>query len=242
VPSRHHNTVDRITAILEEVALEPSGMTLTVLAKLIDAPTSSVQGFVNGLVACGYLVEADRRYLLGPGPYILTLRANRMPARTVDHQDLVVLADRTDCSVLLGVRMGDDVVYVDDVGDSPEVQFVAKARTRRPLLETASGKIVLAEMPEEELLRFLRNSPDRDLVSEFLREVPMIRKTGIAVNPNSTVPGGSAIGARVEDNRGEFVAAVTLVGRSEEIQPRFDELAAILIETTASWNNRRRSD
>jgi len=242
MPARHHNTVDRITAILEEVALEPNGLTLTMLAKLIDAPTSSVQGFVNGLVACGYLLEVDRRYYLGPGPYILTLRANRMPARTVDHQDLVALAGRTDCSVLLGVRMGDDVVYVDEVGDSPEVQFVAKARARRPLLETASGKIVLADMPEADLLRFLRNSPDRDLVTTFLREVPMIRETGIAVNPKSPIAGGSAIGARVEDNQGELVAAVTLVGRTEEIQPRFDELAGILTEATASWNNRRHSN
>lgn len=242
MPARHHKTVDRITAILEGVAAEANGSTLSNIANQIGAPMSSVQGFINGLVACGYLIEVDRRYYLGPGPYILTLRANRMPARSVDHSDLVALARRTDCSVLLGVRVGDHVVYVDEVGDSPEVQFVAKSRARRPLLRTASGKIILADLPESELHQFLRNSADQALVSQFLSELPAIRKTGIAFNPVSPIVGGSAIGARVEDAEGQLVAAVTLVGRTEEIQVRLDELAEILSESTASWTSRRWPD
>lgn len=235
MPSRRHRTVDRITAILEEVAANPDGIGLHRLAGIVDAPKSTVQGFVNGLLAAGYLVEYERRYHLGPGPYVLTLRANRLPARTVRHADLVELAETTGLSVLLGVRVGEHVVYVDEVGESPPVRFIAKSRARRPLLETASGQIMLADMPEPELHRFLRDHPNQPAVAEFLAQLPSIRATGIARNLESPIAGGSAIATRVEDAEGHLLAAVALIGRAEEVRPRFDELAVVLEKARARW-------
>ena len=40
-------------------------------APLIQSPTSSAQGLVNGLVSTGFLIEDERRYRLGPAPYLL---------------------------------------------------------------------------------------------------------------------------------------------------------------------------
>ncbi|MEL5959574.1 helix-turn-helix domain-containing protein [Streptomyces sp. CLV115] len=84
-PARPHRTVERITRILELVASHPGGYTLTEIATKLDDPKSSIQGFVNGLVDTGYLEELDKRYFLGAAPYMLTLRADRMPARNIRH-------------------------------------------------------------------------------------------------------------------------------------------------------------
>lgn len=235
MPPRHHRTVDRITGILEEVASQRDGIGLNRLASVIGAPKSTVQGFVNGLLAAGYLIEADHRYHLGAGPYVLTLRATQLPARTVRHADLLELAEASGLSVLLAVRVGEHVVYVDEVGDSPPVRFIAKSRARRPLLETSSGKVMLADMPEPELHDFLRNHPNQHAVSLFLAEIASIRETGVARNLESPIAGGSAIATRVDDAQGNLLAAVALIGTAEEVRPRFGELEIVLRKAREEW-------
>ena len=71
MPARPHRTVDRVTGILETVSLSPRGVTLAELAVALDAAKSSIQELTNGLLARGYLTEEDRRFHLGPGPFIL---------------------------------------------------------------------------------------------------------------------------------------------------------------------------
>lgn len=238
MPARHHRTVDRIIAIMEEVAANERGINLQKLSTAVGAPKSTVQGFVNGLLATGYLLESQHQYFLGPGPYILTLRANRLPARTMRHDDLEELSKETGLGVLLGVRMGEHVVYIDEVGEDPALRFIAKNRARRPLLETASGKIMLADMPENDLHHFLRNHPNQQAVSAFLRQLPTIRASGIARNPHSPIAGGSAIATRLEDARGDLLAAVTLIGLEDDMRPRFEELEEILVAARRRWAQR----
>ncbi|MCU1513329.1 MAG: IclR family transcriptional regulator, partial [Microbacteriaceae bacterium] len=67
--------VDRVAVILDAVARSRQGLTLTELSKAADAPVSSTQGLVNGLVATGFLEERSRSYILGTAPYLLNLLA-----------------------------------------------------------------------------------------------------------------------------------------------------------------------
>ena len=237
MPARHHRTVDRITQILELVSSRPEGMTLTELTRALDAPKSSVLGFVNGLVATGYLEEIDRRYALGPGPYVLTLRANRGPAGTVTHGDLVALAEESGCSVLFGIRVGGSVVYVDHIGDSARLLYVAQSKRRRPLLETAAGKVLLAEMDDESLYRYLDEHPRRDLVDDYLNNLTSIRDTGIAINPRSPEQITGAIGCRARDRHGRVIGAVVLAAIAD-VTAQQEQLIELLIRTTNSWASR----
>ena len=73
--------IDRVAAILELVARSGAGLTLTAVAKALNAPVSSVHGLLNGLVAVGYLDERDRIYTLGTAPYLLNGIAGRPRSR-----------------------------------------------------------------------------------------------------------------------------------------------------------------
>ncbi|MGW3731282.1 helix-turn-helix domain-containing protein, partial [Streptomyces sp. NPDC000851] len=107
---RPHRTVDRVIGILEAVAMSSRGVTLAELAATMDAAKSSVQELTNGLLARGYLIEDGRRFHLGPGPFILTARANKLAALSLDHQFLADLSKALGCTVLAGVRVGDALV------------------------------------------------------------------------------------------------------------------------------------
>jgi hypothetical protein len=70
----------------------------------------------NGLLARGYLVEEERRFHLGPGPFILASRANKLAALSLDHEFVTELRKPLGCNILVGVRVGDAIVFTDPRG------------------------------------------------------------------------------------------------------------------------------
>ena len=168
---RHrHRTVDRISQVLELVAGRHEGLTLSELARDVSAPVSSMQGLVNGLVATGFLDRSGSRYFLGPAPYVLTLQARQNMARLVTHGDLTNLAEDGGHTVMFAVRIGDDAVTIDEAGNQPLLQYLARTRQRVPLLTASVGKVILAALPDDNMHDYLRRSPRQDLVSEFVSE------------------------------------------------------------------------
>src|SRR5689334_23704297 len=150
MPVRPHRTVDRVTDILKTVSLNPRGLTLTELATALGAAKSSVQELTNGLLARGYLIEEERRFHLGPGPFILAARANKLAALSLDHEFVAELSKALGCTVLVGVRVGDAMIFTDYAGEeSPSLTFAARTHARRPLYTSAAGKVLLANVPDD---------------------------------------------------------------------------------------------
>jgi DNA-binding IclR family transcriptional regulator len=235
---QNHRTIDRVTKILEEVVYNP-GMSFADLARALDAPKSSVHGFIRGLLAAGWLHEDNHRFYLGPAAYGLTLATGQIRAGTVTDADLAALHEATGVTVFLGVRAGDHLIYVAETGSHTLTGFGARSNIRRSLLETAGGKAFLAAMTEPERVAYLRRRPAQDgpLIEQFLADYDEIRRTRIARN---TLHGGAqhAIASTVRNRAGEVIAEVTLVGPTAVILPRVDELGATMLEHVDRWQKR----
>lgn len=234
----NHRTVDRVTQIVEEVVYNP-GMTFVELAKALQAPRSSVYGFIQGLKAKGWLYELNRRFYLGPAVYGLTLASGHLRAGMVSHDHLAQLHHETGVTAFLQVRAGDHVFSVAEAGSDAIADFEARTNIRRTLIATAAGKVMLAARAPAEVEAYLRGlgEDERDMVAAFLSDYPEIRRSGVATNTRLS---GTrfAISALVRNKSGEGVAAVTLVGRTEDIAPRAGELTACLLRHTAEWSRR----
>ena len=190
MPARHHRTVDRIVEILEAVSLNPRGVTLAELATSLEAAKSSVQELTNGLLARGYLIEGERRFRLGPAPFILASRSNKQAALSLDHRFMIEISEHLGRTVLAGVLVGDAIVFTDYAGeDSDSMTFVARIHARRPLYTSAAGKTLLANLPAGDMARLLRlASPDQaGEVRQFLAELPDIRARRLAFNRGATL-------------------------------------------------------
>lgn len=234
----NHRTVDRVTQIVEEVVYNP-GMTFVELAKALQAPRSSVYGFIQGLKAKGWLYEMNRRFYLGPAVYGLTLASGHLRAGMVSHEHLAALHHETGVPAFLAVRAGDNVFSVAEAGSDAIADFEARTNIRRTLLATAAGKVMLACRAPAEVEAYLRSlgEEERDMVAAFLGHYAEIRRTGIATN--SRLSGTRfAIAALIRNKAGEGVAAVTLVGPTDEIKPREQELKEALLRHTAEWARR----
>jgi DNA-binding IclR family transcriptional regulator len=217
VPPRHHRTVDRVAAILEIVAPVRQGLSLAALAERLDAPKSSIHELVNGLVATGYLVERDHRFGLGPAPFVLSLNGNRSAVQDIDRDLLPRLHAELGCSVLIGIQVGMSLVYIEQIGDEPVMEFAARNHSRRSLYATASGKVILAGLPVREMDALLHSatSEERPEVERFLADLPEIRRTGLAYNPGLTIPNVYSVAAALRRADGDLVGAVCAIGREE---------------------------
>src|ERR1700754_1087736 len=114
-PAAEHRTVARVMAILEVVVGSGSaGARLQGLPGAIQAPKSSIHGLAKGLVAEGYLREADGRYFLGPAvSALLASGAPHVPA--VYRPTLERLSKEYGETTMLGSLVGDTLVYLDAV-------------------------------------------------------------------------------------------------------------------------------
>jgi DNA-binding IclR family transcriptional regulator len=235
---QNHRTVDRVTRILEEVVYHP-GMTFGDLVRVLDSPKSSVHGFVQGLLAKGWLYEEQNRFYLGPAVYGLTLASGHVRADHITHADLLALHEATGLAVFLGVQAGDHLIYIAEAGTDPVEGFAARTNIRRTLLMTAAGKALLAEQGEADRLSYLRRQQpaERDLVDHFLGELQDIKRTRIATN----LRGGTrfAIATAVHNHAGSVVAAITLVGAAQDVQPNTVQLSQVLLATVDTWSTRK---
>jgi DNA-binding IclR family transcriptional regulator len=236
---KNHRTIDRVTQILEEVVYHP-GIGFADLARALNAPKSSVHGFIRGLQAKGWLYEVDRRFYLGPAIYGLTLASGHIRAGHVSQADLDALHKDTGMTVFLGVEAGDHLIYVGESGTDALSGFAARTNIRRQVINTAGGKALLAAMADAERDAYLRRhqTADSEAVSTFLAEFAEIRRTGVSRNFRHH---GTqiALASVVRNQAGDSVAAAILIGQTAEVEPREDKVRKVLLKHVASWTRRR---
>lgn len=231
MPSHHHQTVDRVVEILETVADQPRGMRLTDLVRALHAPKSSVQMLVDGLVASGYLFEQDHKYAIGPGVVILGLKSNVAAMQIVSHERLRAIHMQVGCNTMVGIRVGDSLVYVDQVGDGPMMEFLAYSHRRRPLFTTATGKAILAHLPASELQEVLVEAErhDPETVAQFIDEMPGIQQTGLAFNRGVSMPGLFAVATAIGGGPNLRIQGICANGDAG-IAERLEEVGARLLD------------
>lgn len=242
----HHRTIDRVAHMLELIASRPEGVTLSEVAGAIGAPTSSAHVLLDGLVSVGYVDRAGARYVLGPAPYVLTLQAQQSPAQMVTHNDLVRLADEGDFTAILGVRVGDDVVFIDEAGDDPMLQHIARARARRPTLESVVGWVLIAALEDREMHEYLRRHKRQDLVDDFLGALAGIRASGVAVGVakgfSPRVGPGTETGVvatAVRDRSGRAIASVAIGQHPAYVADHLEEIRHVLLSHSRHWSTRQ---
>jgi DNA-binding IclR family transcriptional regulator len=221
-----HRTVTRIVRILESVARSgENAVGLSALARELDAPKSSVHGFVRGLCAEGYLLEGEGDgYVLGPGvAHVLGPAENSVVLLIEDV--LAEISARTGETVTVAVRVGDSVVYVHSLPADYEVCYAPRLKVRRPLLPTSSGKLFFALSPKtgDGALFETYDSQTRARLED---ELPQIRCTGIAHNRGETVSDVAAVAVGVFIDSA-LSAAITIAGPTTRTEEHLDHYGIV---------------
>lgn len=202
-------------------------MTLSQLARHAGMPLSTAHRLLGELVEWGALERDDT------GSYRIGLRLWELGALAPRGQGLREralpfledLSQITRENVQLAVREGTEVVFVERIGGSGAVPVLTRVGGRFALTATGVGLVLLAHAPtevQEDVLggrieRFTeRTVTDADELRRMLADV---RVNGFSISDRQVTMDALSVGAPIQDERGQVVAAVSLVVRYGTASP-----------------------
>jgi len=232
--------LDRCMRLLEALVALPEGATLTVLARSLGTPKSSLLSLLRGLKASGYVAERDLVYRLGPAMLALAGRivGGQEPLETVARPILQRLADDAEETSILAVMTADERAtrYVAMVEIDAALRFAVKVGSRRPLHASASGLLLAAFQDEAWIDGFLRETAldaytDMTVTDPVMLRVMLrsIREEEFAITNESMTVGVTGLAAPVRDAEGVVRAALLLGGPSARMTRKLDQLRDALM-------------
>jgi IclR family acetate operon transcriptional repressor len=215
-------SVDRALTLLEVLAKSGGGICLTDLAGLTGLNISTCHHLLATLVKWGYVAKvAGRRYALGARGLHLGqafLKQVDLPRRA---QPLIEqISEGTGETVRLAVLQGDTIITLlkREGRHAVRVDTGALGTSDAPHA-TATGKAMLAWLPEGEIRRILtvhgmvRFTPNTITDPDaFVKEMQLVRRHGHAMDREEFQPGVVCVGAAVRNHLGAVVGAISASG------------------------------
>lgn len=140
-------------------------------------------------------------------------------------------------SVNLGIRQGDEIVYIERTSSGRStVRAVHLVGARAPLHVTAAGKLFLANDRPEAVAAYARQTGLPGLTRHSItslaalkHELDKVRRAGVAFDNEEVEPGLRCIGAPVHDDAGQVVAGLSVSAPADRHKPEW----AMLVRQTA---------
>jgi len=203
-------TAGRTLDVFETFAKAQTPLSLSELARALNAPPSSCFNLIRALQARGYLYSVQPRRQLYPTRRLFEVAKAIVagePWMARIEPALTLLRDQTQETVILGKRQGDRVVYLNVIEGPQSIRYTARAGDLKPLHSSSIGKALLGTLDPAEL-------------ADLLKQLPLERVT------EATITDRSALLADLERSRkrgyfmtaGENVADVTAVAATVRLE------------------------
>jgi DNA-binding IclR family transcriptional regulator len=221
------SVIGKVTAILDAFTADDHGVGFAELARRTGLAKATLHRLTGDLVAARLLDKVDGRFHLGGHLFELGLRASvERGLLEVATPFLEDLYERTHETVHLGLREGNEVVYVAKLGGHRQAKAPSRLGGRMPLHATAIGKALLAYAPPEVRSQVLstplaRLAP-RTITSPrvLARQCEEIVETGVAFEFEESAVGIVCVATPIVDGSDAIVAAVSVTGPATRFHPR----------------------
>jgi DNA-binding IclR family transcriptional regulator len=216
----HMRSVSVALAVLEAVS-ERQPVGVSELSRAMELPKSTTQRMLLTLGELGWIRAGDEE----PTRWSLTAKAMAIGSRHRGDQEIRRIAQPamhtlsagTGETVHLSIPEERQIVLLEKIEGRHPVRTHTTVGHGAPMHTTASGKAVLAAMPESQAAALLRAAPlealtphtDTD-VDALLRELQKVRRQGFAVTVGTRHPDVAAVGAAILDGQGRPVATLSL--------------------------------
>lgn len=222
---------ERVLAVLERLSSGELPPTHGELMRELGIQRSTLSDLLADLRRLGYIEMLDRRYV--PGLRLLTFvqRAARQPGLSAGVRPLLeTLAEITQETAIYVIQAGAApryVVSIDQVESPNPIRYVGQIGDPYPIDTTAAGRVFLAferRLPEHPEQSSARRGAAAD---ELEAELDRIRGRGFAVTGDEAR--STAIAVPLHDSHRELLGVITIVGPTNRLRPREEEIANMVI-------------
>lgn len=232
----------RALTILDTLAENEDGLSLTVLSKAVALPPSSVHRLLTTLQRKRFVRFETGTMLWRIGVQAFVVGSAFARSREVSPLAMPFmrqLMERTGETVNLYVHNGGEAVCIAQVQSRQAVRAISRPGGGVPLQKSAAGKAMLAKMSKSEVDEILskHSGPDanrtvRSGSSKFHAELGMIRSRGFAFDDEQVAAGLRCIAVSILDEHGMAHAAISIAGPTTRlVDHRIPRLAEMVLAT-----------
>ena len=207
--------------ILEMMALDDCGYTISEVARLCHFPVSTANVLLYTLQQCGYVERSDSRTF--SLTWKLFTEGNKRLHQVRLHKlalpELERLAEVTDLTIDFAIPDKHELIYIHVIQGRGDIQIQAHVGQKRYFHQSAAGKAMLAFFPEEKTKEFaeatgLPSATPNTITSyrSLLAELEAIRSQGYAVDNEESGRNLWGVACPVFDYSGSVVAALGIAG------------------------------
>jgi len=251
VVERDHDFVqslERGLSVLRCFSADHPALTLSEVARLTGLTRATARRLLLTFERLGYMRNDGRLFELTPAVLDLGyayISSCKLP--DLVQPDMEALSERCNESVSATVLDGDEIVYIARVPTKRIMTIALSLGSRLPAAITSMGRVLLADLPEDELRARLNamDVPKRTVHTEvdpikLASLIGQVRSQGWALVDQELEEGVRSVAAPLRDRTGRTIAAInvsTHAGRMSLEQLRGPILDSLL-ETVASINAR----
>lgn len=211
----------RTVDILEHIAKEKQGVTLSDIAMKLDMPVTSASDILKALLDKGMIEIIDERskvYGIGVMAYYI---GNAFLSNTnlIDKAKPIIeeLGNELNKTVFLGKEVNDEITYIYKYEPRASIVSTCPIGSRTSLHATALGKCIMAY--DEDVRERIKNKSlikkTRFTITDhdsLMDELVKVRDRGYAVDDREQNEMLLCIGAPVFDHSGAIIAALSISG------------------------------
>jgi DNA-binding IclR family transcriptional regulator len=237
--------IERMVALLDALAKYPDPVSLKELSKVSGLHPSTAHRILNDMVLTRFV---DR---IEPGTYRLGMRLlelgnvvkSRLSVREAALDFMRSLHKKTQQTINLSVRQGDEIVYIDRAfSERSGMQVVRAIGGRGPLHLTSTGKLFLS-VDEPKAIRAYatrtglagHNKNSITDLAKLERELSLVRARGYARDNEELELGVRCMAAGIRDDSGKLVAGLSISAPADRLQEEWlEDLVTIANQISAT--------
>lgn len=237
-------SIDRAVAILNCFSVEIEELPLGEIAEVTHLPKPTVYRILSSLKKHGWIEQDDRtgEYRLGFRLYTLgAIVGAQMDLRRSALPVMQSLAEDTQETVNLNLIDRGERICIELVEGSHAIRNFVKIGTRNSLFAGASGKVLLAHLPEAEAKGLMDAEPGMKTPADqeaLHHELTVVRRQGYAVTYHDRVPGACGISAPIFGKSGQLLGGLTVSGPEERMHEAESKIVSRLLHAAAEISAR----
>lgn len=231
--------MSRVLRLLDFLAQNKDGMTLSELSQALNVPKSTFLSTLRALTANGFLICEGNLYRLGPCSYRLagSILASWSQPDIVRYyvRDLASATGESVGFTIPDWEIG-QAIFTDAVNSTQTVHYAMRTGLRAPLYASAAGRVLLAYSSPDQRSDYLARAHFRPLTpatrttpARIEESLDAIRRLGYCASFGEMLKDTAAIAVPVFDASDALIGALITAAPLDRMRSRYDRFLSLAI-------------